>query len=58
MLPEGISPMLLPDTTDEARVLLHCLELGLCPTVAERSSAAKLRMSEVENSEHEGPGER
>ena len=58
MLPEEISPMLMPDTADEARVLLHCLGLGLYPTVEERSSAAKLQMKEVEDSEHEGAGER
>ena len=34
MLPNGISPMLLPDTPDQARYLLLLLELGLYPTAA------------------------
>lgn len=32
MLPEGIPPMLLPDTSEQAHRLLLCLELGLYPT--------------------------
>jgi len=32
MLPDGVRPMLLPDTQEEARYLLLCLELGLYPT--------------------------
>lgn len=33
MLPDGAQPMLLPDTREEARYLLFCLELGLYPTL-------------------------
>ena len=33
MLHDGITPMLLPDTPNEARLLLSHLEIGLYPTV-------------------------
>jgi hypothetical protein len=35
MLPEGIPPMLMPDSKEEARLLWLILELGLYPTARE-----------------------
>lgn len=35
MLPEGIPPILMPDTEEEALLLLLFLETGLYPTSSE-----------------------
>jgi len=58
MLPEGIRPMLMPDTPEEAEVLISCLELGLYPTTARPSMMTETQVTSPDSSEPHAGNER
>jgi hypothetical protein len=54
MLPGDLSPMHMPDTSDEAEVLLLCLKLGLYPTGGDGDSASETQLGEPTEADSEG----
>lgn len=54
MLPEGIPPMLFPDSSEEAEALVSCLELNLYPTTVSSTKASATRVPDHVSPEQEG----
>lgn len=48
VLPELISPMLMPGSSEEARLLVLCLEIGLFPTYHKAGSLRVVNLPPAE----------